>query len=133
MQCRHPHAQQLAVEAMVAVGAAGRDAHFGHGPERKDEETEFEENNEGKEGGVAKRSPDVPLVVHQQLDVLNAVVVGVVQPLGQVLLQVRPEVLLRLLALTGRRKSRTSCLSHGCCCAGWFTYCEVGHQVFRVV
>lgn len=91
---------------------------------------------------MAERSPDVPLVLHQQLDVLDAVVVGVVQPLGQVLLQVRPEVLLRLLALKGRKKT-TSCLSHGdggalrkasgCCCVGWFTYCEVGHQVFRVV
>lgn len=54
---------------------------------------------------MAKGSPDVPLVLHQQLDVLDAAVVGVVQPLGQVLLQVRPEVLLRLLALTGRRRN----------------------------
>lgn len=67
-------------------------------------ETVLLEDEEEQEGGVAESSPDVPLVLHQQLDVLDAVVVGVVQPLGQVLLQVRPEVLLRLLALTGRRR-----------------------------
>lgn len=78
-----------------------------------DEETELEKDEEEQEGGVAKRSPDMPLVLHQQLDVLDAVVVGVVQPLRQVLLQVRPKVLLRFLALTGRRKESTSCLSNG--------------------
>lgn len=91
-------------------------------------------DDEEKGGGVAKQSPDVPLVLHQQLDVLDAVVVGVVHPLGQVLLQVRLEVLLRLLALRGGRENvSSSCWRHGCCCVSWFTYCEVGHQLFRVV
>lgn len=42
---------------------------------------------------------DVPLPVHEQLDVLDPAVVGVMEPLGQVLLQVRPEVLARRLTL----------------------------------
>lgn len=64
----------------------------------------YDRTRRKKVGGVAKCPPDMPLVLHQQLDVLDAVVVGVVQPLGQVLLQVRPEVLLRLFALRGRRE-----------------------------
>lgn len=110
----HPHAHQLAVETVVAVGAAGRDAHFGHRPERTDMsgdgKTELEGGDKEKEGGVAKRSPDVPLVLHQQLDVLDATVVGIVHPFRQVLLQVWPEVLLRLLALSGRRKNEINFL-----------------------
>lgn len=41
----------------------------------------------------------VPLSLHQEVHFLDSPVVGVVQPLGEVLLQVRLEVLVRLPAL----------------------------------
>ena len=41
----------------------------------------------------------MPLPLHQKMDVLDAAVVGVVQPFGKVLLQVRLEVLLRFFTL----------------------------------
>jgi len=46
----------------------------------------------------------VPLPVHHQVDVLDATAVGIVQPLGKVLLQVRLEVLLGLFTLHLKRK-----------------------------
>lgn len=50
-------------------------------------------------GSQVSSPGDVPLPVHEQLDVLDPAVVGVVEPLGQVLLQVRPEVLARRFTL----------------------------------
>lgn len=47
---------------------------------------------------------DVPLPLHEQVDVLDPAVVGVVEPLGQVLLQVRLEVLSRHFALKGKQE-----------------------------
>jgi hypothetical protein len=41
----------------------------------------------------------MPLPLHQKMDVFDAAVVGVVQPFGKVLLQVRLEVLLRFFTL----------------------------------
>lgn len=49
---------------------------------------------------------NVPLPVHQEMDILNALIVGVVQSLWQVLLQVRFEVLVCFLTLQENNMSR---------------------------
>lgn len=49
---------------------------------------------------------NVPLPVHQEMDILNALIVGVVQSLWQVLLQVRFEVLVCFLTLQENNTSR---------------------------
>lgn len=65
-------------------------------------------------GELATVPCDVPLSVHQQVDFLDASIVGVMQPFGQVLLQVRLKVLLRLLTLQQRSKrSKRSKLAGG--------------------
>ena len=50
---------------------------------------------------------DMPLPVHQQMDVLYPPVVGIVQPFGEVLLQVWLEVLVWLLTLNITRERLT--------------------------
>ena len=48
---------------------------------------------------------NVPLPLHQEMDVLDATVVGVVQAFGKVLLQVGLKVLLRFLTLSQMEKN----------------------------
>lgn len=73
---------------------------------------------------------NVPLPVHQEMDILNALIVGVVQSLWQVLLQVRFEVLVCFLTLQENNTSRElTRLFHVSFFASFFSFTTL-HMLF---